>query len=96
MFSAQKKIRIVSFLNSRLIHKLVYFLQSLPSYIYFTGERTVNAKSILGLLSLNIKNGSNIKITVCSKTSQNQAETDLANIEMWLGTNEIKITNTKN
>ena len=51
--------------NSRMIHRLVYFIQGLGSQVYFSlGDRRVNAKSIIGVLSLGIHNGAEIKVSV--------------------------------
>ena len=52
-------------INSRVVHALVYFIQGLGSQVYFAiGDRRVNAKSIIGVLSLGIHNGAEIKVSV--------------------------------
>lgn len=52
-------------INGRMIHALVYFMQGLGSSIYFTiNDRTVNGKSMIGVLSLGINKGDSIKISV--------------------------------
>lgn len=52
-------------INGRMIHSLVYFTQGLGSSIYFAiNDRTVNGKSMIGVLSLGINKGDSIKISV--------------------------------
>lgn len=51
--------------NGRMVHALVYFMQGLKGSAYLTvGERTVNAKSIIGVLSLGLSKGSEVMITI--------------------------------
>lgn len=51
--------------NGRMVHALVYFMQGLGSCVYFTiNDRTVNGKSMIGVLSLGINKGDSIKISV--------------------------------
>lgn len=51
--------------NGRMVHALVYFMQGLEGSAYFTvGERSVNAKSIIGVLSLGLSKGSEVMITI--------------------------------
>lgn len=51
--------------NGRMVHALVYFMQGLEGSAYLTvGERTVNAKSIIGVLSLGLSKGSEVMVTI--------------------------------
>jgi phosphotransferase system HPr-like phosphotransfer protein len=51
--------------SGRMAHSLVYSINALGGNVYFQkGERTVNAGSIIGLLSLDIKSGEDILVFV--------------------------------
>ena len=51
--------------NSRIVHSLVYYLQGFCSQIYFSNRgRTVNAKSILGILSLGLMTGDEVQVSI--------------------------------
>ena len=53
--------------NGRMVHALVYFMQGFEGSAYLTvGERTVNAKSIIGVLSLGLSKCSKVMITISS------------------------------
>ena len=54
-----------------------------------TIEKNINAKSILGLLSADIRKGDTIRIQAISNTSYEQAESDLKLITELIN-NEIK------
>ena len=50
-----------------MVHALVYFMQGLEGSAYLTvGERSVNAKSIIGVLSLGLSKGSEVMVTISS------------------------------
>ena len=52
-------------INSRTVHLLVYYLQGFCSQIYFSNRgRTVNAKSILGILSLGLMTGDEVQVSI--------------------------------
>ena len=63
--------------SERFVKNLVNENSKLKSitYIKKVGGRVANAKSILGILSLNIKTGDEIKI-LCNHPSLEQAEND--------------------
>ena len=53
--------------NGRMVHALVYFMQGLEGSAYLTvDERSANAKSIIGVLSLGLSKGSEVMITISS------------------------------
>ena len=52
-------------LTGRMIHNLVYFAQGLGSSVYFAvNDRTVSGKSIIGVLSLGLNKGNEVKVSV--------------------------------
>lgn len=60
-----ENIKVLAEVNGRLIHSLVYFIQGLSSQVFLANkDRTVNAKSILGVLSLGLTKGDNVQISV--------------------------------
>lgn len=63
--------------NSRIVHLLVYYLQGFCSQIYFSNRgRTVNAKSILGVLSLGLVSDDEVQISIVNE------DIDTANKEL--------------
>lgn len=51
--------------SGRIIHALSYFVQSMSSRVYLSNrDRTVSAKSIIGLLSLGINKGDRVQVSV--------------------------------
>lgn len=88
MFFAENEIITDKISNARGVHHFVFFNQGLPSQVYITTSRTVNAKSILGVCSLCIKDKTNITLTVHSNVSQEQADKDLQKIEHWFNGEE--------
>ena len=85
MFKASKEFKIENQFKGRFIHKLVYFISNFKSDIYIEKDnRTVNAKSIIGILSLNIKPGDTILIKVFNNMSENEAEEALKSITYFL------------
>lgn len=63
--------------SGRIAHALVYFMQGLEGGAYLTvGERTVNAKSIIGVLSLGLSKGSEVMIII-SSDDKNRGEGEL-------------------
>lgn len=55
-------------ITGRMIHTLVYFIQGLGSTVYFAvNDRTVSGKSIIGVLSLGLDKGNEIKISVVNE-----------------------------
>lgn len=57
---------IISYdISGRFVHQLVYFLQGLESNVFFSAhDRTINAKSMIGVLSLGLSKGDSVQISV--------------------------------
>ena len=70
-------IKVKKDFSERFIKNLVEETDKLKSLISLekVGSRRVNAKSILGILSLNIKTGDDIKI-ICNHPFEGQVEAD--------------------
>lgn len=77
MFISTHKFIVTDKLVSKYAHQFVYLTQNLSSEIQLTTDRTVNGKSLLGVLSLGIVKGDVLNITVSSRLSQEQADKDL-------------------
>lgn len=59
-------------LNGRDVQNTVYKLQNINSGIYIANiDRQVNAKSIIGVLSLHLQVGDIIRITLLNNNSEN-------------------------
>ena len=55
-------------ITGRMIHTFVYFIQGLGSAVYFAAnDRTVSGKSIIGVLSLGLDKGNEIKVSVVNE-----------------------------
>lgn len=64
--------------NGRMVHALVYFMQGLGSCVYFNNaDRSVNAKSIIGVLSFGLHKGSEFTIAVVNKHDDNTGKEEL-------------------
>ena len=49
-------------------------------------DKGINAKSILGIISINIKNGNKFNVVACNPLSQEEADDDMNKvIELLLG-----------
>lgn len=52
-------------ITGRMVHALSYFTQGMSSRVYFANkDRTVSAKSIIGLLSLGINKGDKVQVSI--------------------------------
>ena len=70
-------VQIKCNITGRNAHRLSYMMQSARSTVYFSfGGRQINAKSLLGVLSLNLKPKNIINI-ICYHDDIAQAEMDL-------------------
>lgn len=70
--------------NGRMVHALVYFMQGLEGSVYLTvGERSVNAKSIIGVLSLGLSKGSEVMITI-SGDDKDKGEGELLKVVRYV------------
>ena len=73
-------IKIPCDIIGRNAHRLVYKLQEFKSSVYFMTEgRRINAKSLLGLLSANIKVGAIIQV-ICYNDNYHIAVDDLDDV----------------
>lgn len=73
-------IKIPCDIIGRNAHRLVYKLQEFKSSVYFMTEgRRINAKSLLGLLSANIKAGDIVQV-ICYNDNYHIAIDDLDDI----------------
>ena len=78
MFSSSKSITTLHNFDKRFVENFVYELKNVKSDVYITTiDRRVNAKSVLGLLSLSIKQDDVIRIDVLSSESVEKAQEDL-------------------
>lgn len=84
MFISTYKLIVTDKLVSRYVHQFVYVTQSLSSEVKLSADRTVNGKSLLGVLSLGIRSGDVLLIETISKLSQEQADEDLKKIVDFL------------
>lgn len=84
MFISTYKLIVTDKLVSRYVHQFVCITQSLLSEIQLSTDRTVNGKSLLGVLSLGVKKGDVLNITVSSKLSREQADEDLNKVLKFL------------
>lgn len=84
MFISAHKFIVTDKLVTRYAHQFVYVTQSLSSEIQLSTDRTVNGKSLLGVLSLGVKKGDVLNITVSSKLSREQADEDLNKVLKFL------------
>lgn len=70
MFTQTKDFVISTDILSRDIQHFVYFVQGLSSAVYIVADRMVNARSILGILSLGLCKNSRITIHLHNEEEQ--------------------------
>ena len=88
MFSSSKSITINYDFNKRFVSNLVELLNKINSNINIANiDRRVNAKSVLGLLSLSIKQDDVIRIDVLSSESTEKSQEDLHKVLKILNNN---------
>ena len=88
MFSSSKSITVNYDFNKRFVSNLVELLNKINSNINIANiDRRVNAKSVLGLLSLSIKQDDVIRIDVLSSESVEKAQDDLHKVLEILNNN---------
>ena len=93
MFIAGKLLSVPCDFSSKAVVYLTQAVMNLRSTPYVvTLDRNINAQSILGLLSANIKRGDNIRIQTVSNRSQEEAEMDLMRLEVVLSDMLAKFT----
>ena len=81
MEQAKTTMQITCSITGRLAHRIIYSLQPLRSSIFITHNgRNINAKSLLGILSLQLKAKDIINI-LCYQDNENQAKADCVRAE---------------
>ena len=87
LFTVEKKITANKDISPRFAKNFVSDIANIKSNIYFVVEDNgINAKSILGIISINIKNGNKFNVVVCNPLSQEEADDDMNKvIELLLG-----------
>lgn len=87
MFTTKKTIIANKDITPRFIKNFVAKITHIKSNVYFImGNREINAKSILGIISINIMNGDKFDICIDSSVSQECAENDMDKvIELLMG-----------
>lgn len=81
MFSSQKGVVVKKDFTERFVKNFVHELKNIKSDVYITTiERRVNAKSVLGLLSLNIKKHDVIRIDIISDCNVEIVQEDMLKI----------------
>lgn len=86
MFKSELQITIDKQLTGRLVHQIVYYISELKSDVYISNckGRSVNAKSIIGVLSLDVKTGDIVTINVYNNVSQKNSDTDINKIKDFI------------
>lgn len=88
MFSSSKSITSPHNFDKRFVENFVYELKNVKSDVYITTiDRRVNAKSVLGLLSLSVKQDDVIRIDILSSESVEKAQDDLHKVLEILNNN---------
>lgn len=87
MFTIKKTITANKDISPRFAKNFVAGITHLKSNVYFIMDnREINAKSILGIISINIMNGDTFDVCVDSPISQECAENDMNTvIEILMG-----------
>lgn len=81
MDNCKTTVQVPCDITGRLAHRIIYSLQPLRSSIFIThGGRNINAKSLLGVLSLRLREKDIITIS-CYQDNENQAQADCDIIE---------------
>ena len=88
MFSSSKSIVVMHNFDKRFTNNFVELLNKINSDINISNiDRRVNAKSVLGLLSLAIKKDDVIRIDILSSESVEKAQEDLHKVLEILNNN---------
>ena len=78
MFTAKRTITANKDITPRFIKNFVANITNIKSNLYFVVDgREINAKSILGIISVNIKNGDEFEVYINNSISQEYAENDM-------------------
>lgn len=87
MFTTKRTITANKDIAPRFAKNFVAKITHIKSNVYFIMEnREINAKSILGIISINIMNGDRFDVCIDSSISQECAENDMDKvIELLMG-----------
>ena len=87
MFTVKRTITVNKDITPRFAKNFVANTTNVKSNLYFVvGDREINAKSILGIISINIKNGDKFDVCVNNSISQECTENDMNKvIELLMG-----------
>lgn len=92
MNNAKTSIQMPYTITGRYAHRIVYFMQSIRSKVFIRHDgRNINAKSLLGLLSLQLKE-KDICDIFCYGDNENEINADLQKIEGFI----LSLTNEEN
>lgn len=92
MNNAKTSIQMPYTMTGRYAHRIVYFMQPIRSKVFIRHDgRNINAKSLLGLLSLQLKE-KDICDIFCYGDNENEINADLQNIERFI----LSLTNEEN
>ena len=89
MFTSEKMIIIANDITSRNIGNFTFHIQNIESDVFFeVDDRSVNAKSILGVLSLSLFSTARVNVKTVNKENIENAKRDLKKVLAFL---EIEI-----
>lgn len=92
MNNVKTSVQMPYTMTGRYAHRIVYFTQSIRSKVFIRHDgRNINAKSLLGLLSLQLKE-KDIFDVICYGDSENEIKADLKEIEKYI----ISLANEEN
>lgn len=84
MESVKDSVQIPVDITGRYAHRIIYAIQPLKSSIFISHDgRTINAKSILGILSLQLKHKDIVDIN-CYGENSKQIEEDLEFVSKFI------------
>lgn len=80
-YTSEKTVKLAGNMTSGTASNFVYDISNFKSDIYIsTLDRNINAKSLLGVLSLSLRSTDIIRIQIISKVSTEQANSDLKSV----------------
>lgn len=89
MFTSEKMIIIANAITSRNIGNFTFHIQNIESDVFFeVDDRSINAKSILGVLSLSLFSTARVNVKTVNKENIENAKRDLKKVLAFL---EIEI-----
>lgn len=85
IYTSEKMVRLEKDINPRIATNFNYYITSLKSDIYFEmNNRCINAKSLLGILSLSLREDDILNIKTESVESAEIAQHDLKKVLAYL------------